>query len=741
MKTIDKANQSVTVSRRSFLKAAGIAGGGLVVGFSVTGCSTPELPIEGQASSFVPNAFLQITPDNIVRFYCPSAEMGQGATTGLTTLIAEDLDIDPQAIQVNFAGAHNDYNNAEFDAQLTGGSTSIKAFYLPLRQMAANVRAVLIDAAANDLAVSRDAISTNNGVLKVSDRTYPYGQFALTASELPLTESAVLKPKSEFKYIGKEFVRLDAVAKSTGTAVFGIDVDIPDMHYAVVRRSPVVGGTVSTVDKDAAMLSPGVVDIVKVGSGIAVVAGNFWQAKKAAELLKIEWHETAFASVNSAQIKTDYQQAMRDQQGDAEAEQGNIEQGIEQASVQLDNQYWAPYLAHAPMEPVNAVVRIDGDQVDVWTGTQVPTATQGLVAGLTGLDKHQVRVHNCYLGGGFGRRAFMSHVIEATEVAMQTNKPIKLVWTREDDIRHGVYRPASLMNINAGINQQGDITNWSAKRVGGNITPGALTTLLPAMLPTIISSGAIDWMSDMAASALDGWFVDPTSVEGLYEDYDLPNREVHHVTLDHGLPLAFWRSVGHSFTAFAKETMIDELAEKSELNAVDFRVRNTQGNPRLQQVIRVAGDKMQTMTTEAGQSLGLAAHSSFASHVAQVAQVSIENGKPKVHKVLCVVDCGQVINPDIVRAQMEGSIMYGLTAALHGDLEIENGTIKESNFHDYPILRMNEAPEVEVIIVDSEEAPTGVGEPGLPPIAPAVANAIYAITGQRLRSLPLKPVV
>jgi CO/xanthine dehydrogenase Mo-binding subunit len=305
-------------------------------------------------------------------------------------------------------------------------------------------------------------------------------------------------------------------------------------------------------------------------------------------------------------------------------------------------------------------------------------------------------------------------------------------------MRHGVYRPASLMRIRAGVDDQGMITAWDAARVGGNMTPTTLSNHLPALLPRFVPQGAINLAVDATGEVLENWIVEHSAIEGLAEDYDFPNREVLHVTVDHGLPLTFWRAVGHSYTAFAKETMVDELAEKSGIDATELRIRNSRDNPRLANVIRIAGERMRAAQTEPGRGLGLAAHGSFHSYVAQVAEVSTEGGTIRVHKVTCVVDCGQVINPDIVRAQMEGSIMFGLTAALYGKLELDNGAIRESNFHDYPILRLHEAPEVEVIIVDSDEAPTGVGEPGLPPVAPAVANAVYAATGQRLQSLPLE---
>ena len=727
----------LNVSRRRFLKTSGVAGGGLVVGFTLTGCSSSAPPVVRFEGDFVPNAFLQITPENHVRFYCPRDEMGQGVSTGLATLIGEELDVAPWEMEILWAGVHADYANPEFGVQGTGGSTSIKAHYRQLRQVGANVRAVLLEAAASQLGRPVAHLATDGGHLVVDGQRIPYGQFVATAAALEPPVEAPLKRASEFKFIGKEFARIDALDKSTGAAEFGVDVDLPNLHHGVVRRCPVVGGTLQSYRADKARAVPGVTDIVEIGSGVAVVADRYWSAKKAAEALEVAWNLPELAGLGTEQLRADYRAGL-DAEGDVADDRGDLEAGLAEADHVLENEYWAPYLAHAPMEPMNAVVRIEGDEAEVWTGCQGIVAAQGLVARYAGIDKEKVRAHNTYLGGGFGRRATLTHVIEATQLAVATGKPIKVLWSREDDIQSGIYRPASLMRIKAGVDDAGRLTAWQAKRVGGNITPDTLRNMMPALLPGAVSEGAIDWMVGLADGAFDGWVVDHSSVEGLYEDYDTANREVRHVTVNHGLPLTFWRSVGHSYTAFAKETMMDELAAKAGLDAVEFRLRNTQEKPRLHNVIQVAGERLRQWPRRAGRHLGFAAHSSFNTDVAEVAEVSVENGAIRVHEVLCVVDCGVAVNPDIVRAQMEGSVMYGLTAALHGELDLENGAIRQSNFHDYPILRMNEAPSVEVVIIDSAEEPTGVGEPGLPPIAPAVANAVFAATGQRLRSLPLK---
>ena len=729
---------AINVSRRRFLKTSGIAGGSLVVGFSLTGCSDSGAPFTPSAGSLAPNAFLEITPENTYRFVCPREEMGQGVSTGLTTLVAEDLDVAPQRIEVGFAGAHSAYNNPEMGVQGTGGSNSLKAHYLQLRQVGADTRALILAAAAQDLGVAASELSTEDGHVIAAGERHPYSAFVATARALTVPENVAMKADSEFRYIGKHFPRLDGIDKATGTAEFAIDVEVPGMHYAQIKRGPVAGAKLISMNPDKALAMPGVTDVVPISDGVAVVAEKFWQARQAVAAVEAEWTEPALAAVSNAGLRADYQSALENTDGDIGVEEGDSAGALTAAASQIDAQYWAPHLAHAPMEPMSAVLNIQDGKADLWAGTQGPGGAQGIVARHAGLDKGQVTVHTTYLGGGFGRRGTLTHIREITETAVATGKPIHLLWTREEDIQHGLYRPASLMRIQAGADAEGRISAWDAKRVGGNITPDTLTNMLPALLPTSVPEGMTNWIANRARGAMDGWVVDPSSIEGLHEDYDTPNKTVSHVTMDHGLPLTFWRSVGHSYTAFATESAVDELAHASGRDVVDFRLENTRNNPRLNNVIKVAGERMRSMEVAPGHGLGLAAHTSFNSAVAEVADVSVENGRVRVHKVLCVVDCGLAVNPDVVRAQMEGGIVFGLTAALHGNLQLDNGAIQESNFHDYPLLRMNESPEIEVVIVQSSAAPTGVGEPGTPPIAPAVANAVFAATGQRLRELPLR---
>ncbi|MEO2181054.1 MAG: molybdopterin cofactor-binding domain-containing protein, partial [bacterium] len=591
--------KAINLSRRKFLQSSSILGGGLVLGFSLSGCSTAEFPIELAEGGFIPNAFLQVTPDNNIKFYCPRDEMGQGVTTGLGTLIGEELDVHPQDLDVAFAGPHSDYNNPAMSVQGTGGSSSIRAHYLQLRQAGANARALLLDAAAQDLGVSREDLSTENAHVVINGEQHAYGDFIATAIRLTAPETAPLKPDADFKYIGREFSRVDAIVKSTGTAVYGIDVDLPDMHHAVVRRSPVAGAKLVSVDKSVALKMPGVTDVLEISSGVAVVAEKYWQAKTAAAKLNPVWQKIELTNIDTKKIRSDYQLAMENDEGLVDSETGDMDAGFAAANEIIESEYWAPYLAHAPMEPMNAVVRIENGEADVWSGTQGVGVAQGLVSRFSGIPVEKVRSHNTYLGGAFGRRATLTHVIETTQVAAATGKPIHLLWSREDDIKHGVYRPASLMKIKAGVNSNGDITAWHAKRVGGNITPRTLQNMMPGIFPGL-GDGTIDFMVGLSKDAFSGWVVDHTSIEGLYEDYDFDNTTVNHVTVDHDVPLTFWRSVGHSYTAFAKEGMIDELAEKAGMDPVEFRLKNSENSPRLNNVIKVAGETMKKMKPAEG---------------------------------------------------------------------------------------------------------------------------------------------
>lgn len=640
---------------------------------------------------------------------------------------------------VESAGSHKDYNNPEFGLQGTGGSNSMRVFWEPLRQTGADTRALILAAAATDLGVPVTQLSTDDGHVVAGDERYPYGDFVATATGLPMPEGTPVKAPAYFRYVGTHFTRVDAVAKSTGTARFGIDADVPGMVHAVVVRAPVAGAQPLSIDSEAVEGMPGFVAVKQISSGVAVVAQGYWRARSAAKKLNVTWSDVPLGKVDSRQLRRDLAAALdADEDVEASAE-GDLEVGIGSARKTLEAEYFTPYLAHAPLEPVNATIHIQNDRIDLWTGVQMVQGAQGLIERITGFDRGNIHIHNLYLGGGFGRRGTITHIVEVTEVAMAINRPVQLLWSREDDIQNGIYRPASLMRLQAGIDDSGKVTAWQARRAGANITVHTLKNALPALLPNVPNS-ILGSIKDLGEYVLNNWIADESSVEGLHEGYSFENYRISHASVDHGLPIAVWRSVGHSYTGFAVEAMMDELAEQAGMDPIEFRLLNTGNNPRMQRVIRKAGDLMAQMEVPEGHYLGMACHGSFFTDVAEIAEVSVTGTRISVHKVTCVADVGTAVNPDVVKAQLEGSVMFALTAALYGEIDLDAGRVVQSNFHNYPILRMDEAPAIDVVLIESGTDPTGIGEPGVPPLAPAVANAVYRATGQRLRSLPLKLV-
>ena len=505
---------------------------------------------------------------------------------------------------------------------------------MQLRQVGANTRGLILEAAATDLGVSASTLSTDNGFVLHGDKRYPYAAFVETAQALSIEADAPLKPASQFQYIGQETKRVDAIAKATGTAEFGIDVDVPDMHYAVIVRPPVARAKAQSVNAANAKAMPGVINIFEVSTGVAVVAETFWQAKQAATKVEVQWESMPLDSLDTDALRQDYAAALDANDGVEGPVEGDIDEALQSAAKTHEAEYWAPLLSHSPMEPMNAVVRIEGDQADVWTGIQFPSAVPGLVSRVADIPAENVRFHQTYLGGGFGRRGSPSHIIEAAEIAKATGKPIQLVWTREDDIQQGPFRPASLMRIKAGIDNDGNLIAWDAARAGADISPDTFRSLLPALY-SWMGDGMIEGVANLSEWYFEKFATDESSTEGLFEDYDHPNTRVTHMTVDHELPMTFWRSVGHSYTAFAKESMIDEMAEAAGMDEVAFRLQNTQNTPRLNNVIRVAGEHMAKMNPPEGHHLGFAAHHSFYTDVAEIAEVSVENGKIRVHKVTC----------------------------------------------------------------------------------------------------------
>ncbi|MBE1299331.1 MAG: molybdopterin-dependent oxidoreductase [Alteromonadaceae bacterium] len=728
---------NISLSRRSFLKASGVATGGLVVATSLQGCGSSAKPVP-YAKDFQPNAFLQVSAKGDVLFLIPNAEMGQGIKMGLSTLVAEELNMAPAAVETKFAGSHKAYNMPSMGAQITGGSTTIKERFLPLRQAAASVADVMLSAAARDLGVAKSELTLRNKQIVHAGKQYDWAQFIATAKTLPVAESIALKSPKDFTLIGKDRTpRTDAIAKVTGSAEFGMDVKVPNAKVAVVVASPVYGGSVKSFDATNAKSMSGVQHVVTIFNGVAIVADTYWQARQAAKSVSVEWNNPELAKYSNSNLETELQQALDSEEGLNAFEQGDTEKAFAKAKKTHSAQYKAPYLAHATMEPMNCTVQIKNGAMDVWIPTQAPGLAAQVASEHSGISRENIRIHSTFLGGGFGRRAGHDYLAQAAEIALQTGETIQLVWSREDDTQQGYYRPISWVKFDAGLDDAGKLSAWQVKRAGPNVFPYLADEVFGALVPEFLPKGMVDWISKRPYGVFADWTTDHSSVEGLYEDYDIENKTALHETVDPGLRCGFWRSVGHSFSGFFKECFMDEMAHEAGADPVAFRLSHLDGNPRLKRTVELAAEKAGWATPKAGRALGIATHKSFESYVAQVAEVSVSGGQIKVHKVVCVIDCGIAVNPDIVKSQMESGINFGLSAALHQKVTLKDGAIEQSNFHDFQILRMNEAPDIEVHIVQSEEAPTGVGEPGTPPIAAAVANAVFAASGKRLRELPL----
>jgi isoquinoline 1-oxidoreductase beta subunit len=721
----------VNVSRRRFLAAGIAAGAGLTLGILPAARAAMAEAGPGRAGTapaepvgFAPNAFLRVAPDDTVTVIAKHLEMGQGSYTGLATLVAEELDADWAQVRVEGAPADAArYRNLFWgQAQGTGGSTAIANSWEQMRKAGAAARQMLVAAAAQRWQVDPAGMTVAAGVVShaASGRRARFGELAEAAAALPVPDEVHLKEPGEFRLIGQRLPRKDSAGKVDGSAVFTCDLRLPGLLTAVVAHPPRFGARARAVDARAAEAVPGVRRVVQIPSGVAVVAQDFWSAKRGRDALAIEWDETAAFALGSAQILDQYR-ALAAKPGSVARQEGDTEAGFRAAAKVLEAEYSVPYLAHAAMEPLDCVVRVDAAGCEIWNGAQMQTGDQHAVANLLGIGPEQVRIHMLYAGGSFGRRANpqADYVLEAVQIAraMEPGVPVKLIWTREDDMRAGYYRPLFLHRLRAAIDGKGMPTAWDQRIVGQSIMAGT------AFESVMIKDG-----------------VDHTSVEGAANlPYALPSIRIdlHSPVLP--VPVQWWRSVGSTHTAFAVECFLDELAAAAGQDPVAFRRALLARHPRHLGVLNLAVEKAGWgEPLGRGRGRGVAVHESFNSYVAQVAEVTVRRGAIQVDRVVIAVDCGIAVNPDVVVAQMEGGMGYGLAAALSGEITFRDGRVEQSNFHDYPILRIDQMPEVEVHIVPSTAPPTGVGEPATPVIAPAVANAVYAATGQRLRSLPLR---
>ncbi len=721
-------------SRRDFLKT----GAGLTLAFVIPGTNAAGPAGPGMAGSadalsggaFAPNAFVRIGADDTVTVIAKHLEMGQGTYTGLATLVAEELDAAWSQVVVEGAPADaSRYNNLLWGpAQGTGGSTAIANSFEQMRRAGAAARAMLVQAAALRWQVPAGELTVEAGVVghRASKRQARFGELAEAAASLQVPEQVTLKDPKDFTLIGRHVPRKDSAEKTDGSARFTQDVKLPGMLVAVVAHPPRFGATVRGVDDSAARAVPGVADVVRIPTGVAVLAGDYWTAKKGRDALKLDWDESAAYRGSSRAIVADYR-SLAATPGAIARRDGDAEGTLARAGKVLEAEFVLPFLAHAAMEPMNCVMRLDDRGVEVWNGEQLHTGDQFALAGLFGLAPEQVRINMLYAGGSFGRRANpqSDYVLETGHIvkAIGGRAPVKLVWSREDDMRAGHYRPLYLHRLRAALDAEGRPVAWAHRLVGQSIMAGT------AFEEIMIKDG-----------------VDATSVEGASNlPYAIPHVDVdlHTTNAQVKVPVQWWRSVGSSHTAFSTEVFVDELAIAAGADPVAYRLALLANHPRHAAVLRLAAEQAgwneRLAPAQAGKrGRGVAVHESFHSYVAQVVEVTVKpDGSFSVDRVVCAVDCGIAVNPDVIRAQMEGGIGFGLAAALSGAITLEDGRVEQSNFHDYTVLRIDQMPAVEVHIVPSAEKPTGVGEPGVPPIAPALVNALFAATGKRVRTLPV----
>ena len=717
---IDLAERDgVDLSRRRFLSVGAAMGGGLIIGFTAgPSIGTAEAAKTVATDPFTPNAFIRIDPNGQVTLIMPYVEMGQGTYTSIPMLIAEELEVDLKQVRLEHAPPNEKlYANPLLGVQATGNSNAIRGSWQPLRQAGATARTMLVAAAAQRWNVDPASCRARSGeVLHApTGKRIKYGELAADAARMPIPESVALKRPADFKLIGTPAKRLDTPAKVDGTAVYGIDVRPPGVKIATLAQSPVFGGRVKSVDDAKAKAVKGVRQIVRLDDAVAVVADHMGAAKKGLAALVIEWDDGPHAKLSTEEIVQELEKATVNA-GPVAQNIGDADKALATAVTKVEATYQVPFLAHATMEPMNCTVHARKDGCEIWVGNQALARAQATAAKTTGLPLDKVVVHNHLIGGGFGRRLEWDGVTRAVQIAMQVEGPVKVVWTREEDIQHDMYRPMFFDRISAGLDDKGMPVAWSHRFAGSSI--------IARWLPPAFKNG-----------------LDPDTTEGAIDlVYAFPNLHVEYLRVEPpGIPTAFWRSVGPSHNVFVTESFIDELAAAAKRDPVAYRRALLDKAPRAKAVLELAAEKAgwgQPVPERVGR--GVALQFVFATYMAQVAEVEVsKDGTVRVRRVVCAVDCGTVVNPDTVRAQIQSAIIFGISAALRGEITLKGGRVEQSNFHDYQVLRMNEAPAIEVYIVNSAEPPGGMGEAGTSAIVPAVTNAIFAATGTRVRKLPV----
>jgi isoquinoline 1-oxidoreductase beta subunit len=686
--------------------------GGLVIAIALPGCKqSPKA--SGESTPFEPNAWLRIGTDNSITFYCDRAEMGQGVSTALPMLVAEELGVGLERIKVEFAPPGDAYINNLIGGQITGGSTSVRDAWEKLRKAGATARAMLLSAAAAEWGVDARTLKVENGVI-VSPRLkkLSFGEVAAAAAKLPVPADVPLKPASQFTLIGKPQRRKDTPSKVDGSAVYGIDVKLPGMLYAALAQSPALGGAVRTFDDEKARAMPGFVATVLTSSGVAVIADTWWRARKARDVLAIEWDNGPNSALTDAKIAQTLRSGAAGA-GRVARNDGDAAAAIKSAARVVRADYELPLLAHATLEPQNCTADVRADGADIYVPTQVQQIAQATAAKAAGLEPGQVKVHTTFLGGGFGRRLEVDFIPAAVEASKAVKKPVKLIWTREDDMTHDAYRPPAFDQATGAFDANGNLTAWNLHLTGPSITA--------RMFPSVTEK-----------------MVDPFAVEAASNyPYDVPNVHVDFQQQEIGINVGYWRSVSHALNCFVAESFMDELAVSARKNPHEFRKALLQKQPRFLKVMDLVTRESRFGNPLRGRFHGLAVMEGYGTYMAQVAEISIKDGKVKVHRIYCAADCGQQVNPDTVVAQIESSIVFGLSALMWGEINIQNGRVRQTNFHDYRVARMTDSPRIDSYVVENAEAPGGIGEPATALVAPAVCNAVYAATGRRIRSLPL----
>jgi isoquinoline 1-oxidoreductase subunit beta len=706
--------------RRGFLKVGAAIGGGLVLELALPTVLRPAWAAE--PSSFAPSAFIRIDRAGLVRLVMPMVEMGQGVYTALSMLVAEELEVDLEQVQLEHAPPNDAlYANAILHVQTTGLSSSVRAFWTPLRQAGATARMLLVTAAARKWGIDPGVCQARRGVVydAAAARHLRYGELVDIAAALPMPapDSVVLKQPKDFTLIGTPAKRLDSPDKVNGKAQFGIDVKVPGMKFAAIAISPAFGGKVKSVNEALALAVSGVRQVVRMENAVAVVADHTWAAKKGLEAAEVRWDDGPNAAVDSGRILRELEEKSN-QPGAVARNQGDAHKAIASAGRRFDVVYRLPFLAHAAMEPMNCTVHLRNDRCDLWVGTQAPTLTQALVAELTGLPKDSIDIHNQLLGGGFGRRLEADGTLLAVRIAQHVEGPVKVIWSREEDIQHDMYRPAYYDRVSAGLDTSGKPIAWIHRVAGSSV--------VARYVPPLFRNG-----------------LDVDAVEAAAEPpYDFPNIHVDYVRVEPpGIPTAFWRGVGVVKNVFIVESLMDDLAAAVKQDPVTYRRSLLGHNPRALGVLNLAAEKAgwgRPLPPRRGR--GVSLQFAFGSYMSQVAEVEVaQDGTVRVHRIVCAVDCGIVVNPDTIAAQVEGGSLFGLTAALYGAITLKGGRVEQSNFHDYRPMRMNEVPVVETHIVKSVDAPGGFGEAPCACVTPAVTNAIFAATGRRIRTLPIDP--